>query len=220
MDNFANFINGSCYLCNKNKNVICDRCLSKLTFSEDVCIVCSEPATNGITHSKCMSNHTPNLFKSLLKYNEYSSRILIKSKYDPYEFYLLKFLIKKYGSQISIPKEALLCPIPLSSLKMFERRFNQAELIAEEISKINKNYFENLLKRNSDTTSLYLLGSAERKKELRNVFGPRIYTKWYKNYPICLVDDLKTTGQTFFEATKVLRLLGFENVSAFSLFLA
>lgn len=194
MDNFANLLNGRCYLCDKGFGTICDRCLSKLTLSE-------EPF-------------------SMFLYNEYSSKILIKSKYPPYEFYLLKFLMRKFPPKLKFENKSILCPIPLSSLRFYERRFNQAELISDEISRIYKVETVPILKRISDTNALYLLNPIQRKHELHNVFKTNLYAYFYKGYSVTLVDDLKTTGQTFLEAERALKNFGFRNINYFSLFSA
>lgn len=220
MDKLAEFLYGKCYLCERSGVVICQRCFSQLEIVHDQCFVCKNYSPDGKTHPGCRSEFSPITFKSFYKYSPKSSRILIKSKYEPFEFYLLKFLIKNTELELCFPKDSIFTPIPLSSLKMYERKFNQSELISKEVCKKFGFNSLNLLKRKRDTSSLYELGFWERKEQVSGVFEPNFFAKLFQKHPIVIVDDLKTTGHTLGEAIKSLKNAGFENIHAFSLFIA
>jgi ComF family protein len=198
MDNFANFINGLCYICCKREGVICDKCFTGL-----------------IPFRNENSNEI-----SIYRYNEIASKILLMSKYPPYNFYILKHLIRRTSLDFGYPQNTLLCPIPISSLKMFERKFNQADLISAEFSrKLNINSQE-IIKRVADTKPLFSLGKEARIEELSGIFKPTLFSKFLINkFPnIVLVDDLRTTGETLRQAREVLIQLGSKNVSHLTLF--
>jgi competence protein ComFC len=206
MDIFANFINnGKCYLCEKKEDeVLCSRCYMKLEKSNSPEII------NGIKVT------------SLYHYNQIASKILLLSKYPPYHFYILKYIINKSFITKS-NKDSYLCPGPLSTLKMFERKFNQSEVIAKCLSKKTNSVVIDILKRNKDTKPLFNLDKESRQKEVNNSFRTSILSKTiFKkgSIKIIIVDDLITTGSTIKECFLALQKSGFKDIEAFSLFRA
>ena len=198
MDNFANFLSGGCYICKKRNGVICERCFGSL-----------------MTISKRSSSDI-----SLYKYNETASKILLMSKYPPYNFYILKHLINRSILDFSFTADTLLCPIPISSLKMFERKFNQADLISSEFAKILGLNTQEILVRKTDTKPLFSLGKKQRELELDGIFRPTLLGKLLvKKFPcIVLVDDLRTTGETLRQAKQTLESVGFKDIKTLTLF--
>jgi competence protein ComFC len=121
----------------------------------------------------------------------------------------------------------ILIPIPLSKKRYRERGFNQAQLICEEINRINntrKNIDlkleKNILIKPKDTEHQArikdrnvrlknLAGSFEIKNEKENV-------EFLKGKNIILIDDITTTGATLAEARKILKQAGARKVIAFT----
>ncbi len=199
MDNFAKFLSSSCYICSRRKtDVICDRCFNSL-------IPTSERFSLDI---------------ALYKYNETASKILLMSKYPPYNFYTLKYLIRRSILDFSFTADTLLCPIPISSLKMFERKFNQADLISTEFAKKLGVSSHEILKRKTDTKPLFSLGKRQRELELEDIFRPTRLGKFLANkfQNIVLVDDLRTTGETLRQAKQALATAGYKDVKSLTLF--
>jgi len=193
-----------CYLCKSDSELLCDKCYLKL---------------EKINTSEEVSGYK---LTSLYKYNEHSSKILLMSKYPPYYFHILKLLIRKSPPYI-FTINTIFCPVPLSSLKLFERKFNQAEIIASELAKPSKGIVFNALKRVRDSKPLFNLDRLSRKYEVENVFrltlkGSLIPNKESLN--IVLVDDLVTTGETVKNCLRALSSSGFKNIEIFSLFRA
>ncbi len=193
-----------CYLCNSDSELLCDRCYLKL---------------EKINTSEEISGYK---LTSLYRYNVHSSKILLMAKYPPYYFHVLKLLIRKSCPEFG-SKNTIFCPVPLSSLKMFERKFNQAEVIASEIAKPSKGIVFNVLKRVRDSKPLFNLDKISRKFEVENVFGITLKGSLIPNKEslnIVLVDDLVTTGETVKDCLRALSRMGFKNIEIFSLFRA
>jgi len=201
---FAQLINNfKCYICCNDGDIICDRCFLKLEF-----IYLNEQICNSKVYS-------------LLRYNQIAAKILIMSKYPPYNFYILKFLISKLQIP-KFPKNTFFCPVPLSSLKMFERGFNQAEVIAKQISKDSSSVV-NLIRRKKDTQALFSLNKIFRRIELKKAFRISLYSKIIpnkQNIKIVIIDDLITTGETVTQCITVLKDEGFKDIQVLSLFRA
>jgi len=117
----------------------------------------------------------------------------------------------------------ILIPIPLSKERYKERGYNQAELICEELIKIDKNNNSNnfklenkiLLKIKETEHQAKIKDRGKRLKNLVNSFGV-INGELIKGKNIILVDDVLTTGATLNEAKKILKQFGAKKIIAFT----
>ncbi len=119
-------------------------------------------------------------------------------------------------------KSPILVPIPLSNKRFRERGFNQMELVAKVIKKLDT---ENLLEHNSNLLIKIKNTEAQSKtksraKRLENLKGCFAISKNARDYArgrnIILIDDVTTTGSTLAEARKTLLKAGARKVVAFT----
>lgn len=121
----------------------------------------------------------------------------------------------------------LLIPIPLSRARYRERGYNQAELIARELVKIDqdkKNISENfrlenniLIKPKETEHQARIKNRAERMKNILQSFAvPDTHLEKIKGKNIILIDDITTTGATLTEARKILKQAGARKIIAFT----
>ena len=105
----------------------------------------------------------------------------------------------------------ILLPIPISSKRRRERGWNQCEIIAEELQKLDKGenfeFRKNILIKNKNTGDQVGRGRAARLKNLENSFSIKDENTVRDRFVIVL-DDVITTGATIEEARRVLRSLG------------
>lgn len=142
--------------------------------------------------------------------------------------------------------EPILIPVPLSKKRYRERGYNQAQLICEELIKIQeKNYLTppsaplsllrrgaggevNILNENFTLENNVLIkvketehqaNIKERKDRLKNLIGSFSVKnpEIIKNKNIILIDDVLTTGTTLTEAKKILKQSGARKVIAFTI---
>ncbi len=119
-------------------------------------------------------------------------------------------------------RDALLVPIPLSRKRYRERGYNQAELIAKALVKLDSGlYFklgQNILIKPKDTKHQARIKN--RSERLKNIVGSfAVSGEWenkIKGRNIILIDDILTTGATLTEAKKVLRKSGARKIIAFT----
>ena len=81
-------------------------------------------------------------------------------------------------------------------MRLFKRKYNQAELLSKEISKLSNLLHAPLaIKRIRNTTPQAGLSLKERETNLKNVFSV-VDHEMVKNKIVILIDDVVTTGET------------------------
>ncbi|MCF7907069.1 hypothetical protein K9K85_02200 [Patescibacteria group bacterium] len=209
---FLNIISPQkCLGCQKPGKLICESCSKKIFKLSRSPLLKQKPPLQKIIIA--------------LNYQNPLVRKIIKSyKYAPYFQSLKKILsqalisgLRQFPLELKYlqKRKFVLTPLPLSSLKLAQRGFNQSELIAQEISsplslKINSR----ILQKIKNTTSQTNLNAQQRKENVRHSF--------HCSTSICpprliLVDDILTSGATLAEAARVLQKAGAQEIWAFVL---
>lgn len=118
-------------------------------------------------------------------------------------------------STLIIPTDdTTLCPVPLHWLRLFERGFNQAEVLARTVAVDRGWRCEALLRRSRSTGKQANRGGAERRVAMTDAFAARV-----EQMPrhVILVDDVATTGATLDACARVLKSAGAVRVEALTL---
>lgn len=112
-------------------------------------------------------------------------------------------------------EKPILIPIPMSKPKQRKRGFNQCELLADSLFKMDNNRsFETqnkILIKTRETESQTRKNRTERLLNLKNSFAVINQEKIFKRN-IILLDDVTTTGATFEEARKILSQAGAKKI--------
>lgn len=106
-------------------------------------------------------------------------------------------------------------PVPLHPLKKRQRGFNQAELLAEAVSKEFTAYHlpvRHLLKKTVRTAEQKALSGAERKRNLAHAFRFEETCAGQLPSTVLLIDDVFTTGSTLAACAAVLKEQGVKQV--------
>lgn len=156
----------------------------------------------------------------ILKYEN-----IIRKKIIDYKFNEKSYLYKTFGKIILNNKkiysflkkyDIILC-VPMYKKKKKQRGYNQAELIAKELSE--KLYIEfslNNLVKIKDTKKQSTLTKIERTQNLKDAF--EVKNKGIlKNKKIILFDDIFTTGSTANECCNVLKKAGVKEIAVLTL---
>lgn len=208
------FFPKKCLGCGKADIYICNDCFNKIEINpNNTCFFCGKITWQG---KICLECKKENYLDRLIFVTEYANpliRELIKSL--KYHFVqelakpLSKLLIKTLENfnLTFLPKEDfLIIPVPLYKSRERFRGFNQAELLAREIS----DYFKipisiNVLKRKLHTyPQAKIKDMKKRKKNLENIFETNPEES-VAGKTIILIDDVITTGATLIEAAKILK---------------
>lgn len=100
---------------------------------------------------------------------------------------------------------ATLCPVPLHWLRLNQRGFNQAELLARSIAAQRAMQMAPLLKRRRSTGHQAWRNRNERLAAMQNAF---VYRGKTVPHTVVLIDDVATTGATLDACAQVLKLVG------------
>jgi competence protein ComFC len=106
-----------------------------------------------------------------------------------------------------------LVPVPLHPARRRERGFNQADLLAELLSRRTSIPLQPVLQRIRYTKTQTAFDRAERMENLRNAFRLR-KNATVQGYRVLLIDDVLTTGSTLSECARVLKVAGAVSVHA------
>ncbi|SNX53133.1 ComF family protein [Thermoanaerobacterium sp. RBIITD] len=198
----------NCILCGKiiKDGSVCEDCENKLPFiTGNRCIVCGKPIELGEKCPDCKEND--HIFKrnvSVFEYDDMMKSLIARFKYYK-ERQLSEFFAKymhKYLLNTDI-KFDVIVPVPLHKTKLDERGYNQAELLARELSYRFDIILSKPIRRIKNTRSQTALNKEERAKNLKGAFKV-VYSEMVKNKTILLIDDILTTGSTLDECAKVL----------------
>ena len=106
-----------------------------------------------------------------------------------------------------------LVPVPLHPTRLRERGFNQADALAETLSKRTRVPILRCIERRRYTNTQTRFDRIERMQNLRNAFALRESID-VRGKHLVLLDDVVTTGSTLHECALVLRAAGAESVRA------
>ncbi len=119
---------------------------------------------------------------------------------------LLQAIVNRGG-----PLPQAIVPVPLHRSRLFTRTFNQAHMLAQQLSRHLQIPVEHaLLRRTRRTRAQSGLDSSQRRKNVRGAFV--CHRHGLKH--VAIVDDVMTTGRTLEECTRSLKRAGAESVTA------
>ena len=179
------------------------------------CVTCGLPleGTDVETCAACLAR-PPRIARTraAVAYGDISRTLALRLKYSR------KVAIAKTMARYmrpfaeALPENALLIPVPLHRSRLWFRGFNQAVLVASELSSLVGVPLErNLLRRVKRTVPLKGLGPRQRKEQVRGAFqvgDPRAVD----GRVAVLIDDVLTTGSTAEACAKALTKAGASRV--------
>ena len=215
-----------CPICDKPirpvGQLICHKCRSKLKYVSEVhCLKCGKPLGEE-TEEYCddckQKQHKFVQGKSLYEYKT-ASDMIYRFKYGKrkeYAEFLGWEMAKYFEEDIRKWKAEALVPVPIHKSRKKQRGYNQAELLAIELSKrIGIPMKSDLIVRWRKTTPQKLLKQSERQNNLKKAF--KIGKNDVKLSTIIIIDDIYTTGSTVDEMASLLKETGIEKIYVLTL---
>jgi len=227
---FQFFLPPQCHCCEtflgEDQQGICSDCLSKIHWIEPpFCSVCGIPFTSREVENHpcgaCMTKKKHfTMARALGSYEGSLREAIHRWKYQgkvnltPFFGKWMEEGLRRYWTPNPFN---LVIPVPLHLKRLRERGFNQALLLAKELSRrTGIPYRKRILQKKRLTLPQVNLSGVEREKGVRGSFhlvgGEELEGKL-----VLLVDDVYTTGATVNECAKVLLAQGTERVDVLTL---
>lgn len=221
------FFPRTCFCCGrdierKKQALLCPACSKNLkTPGELVCKRCGLPLPSGGAHCfNCRGSKAAkykcSFIRSALIFNEPSRALIHAFKYEKFSSiakFFAPLMYKTYRENPPYFEAEIIAPIPIHKSRLRKRGFNQARLLAEELSKYNNIPVEDILIRKHKTKSQTSLNKIQRKENIKDAFELKKGCN-IKGKAIILIDDVCTTGATLEECAKVLKSAGAREVLA------
>jgi len=204
-----------CLACGKDEKYVCAGCLGKVKAPKAVCPECLKASIDGAVHAKCLKPQGLDGFTSLWEYDGVIRKAILALKYRfAYEIAdELGLCSMRAVGGFTLPKDAVLVPVPLYWLRKNWRGFNQSEMVGKAVAqKLGWEFAPDLLVRRQMKIPQTELKRDERLQNAQGVFvvSRNIDVSQYRC--IVLFDDVWTTGSTLKEAAKVLKKAGAKKV--------
>ncbi len=206
----------------EDENCLCLSCFQKINFiSEPYCKICGLPFENESEITKemlcpnCLSQKKiTRLNRSAIIYDDFSKQALLALKFKDKTENARVFAkwLKIAGQDIFKLGIDTIVPVPLSYQRLVKRHYNQAALLAQELSKfvgIPVDLFS--LKKIKHTKPQAMLQEKDRWHNIKQVFKVENITNIQGKH-ILLIDDIMTTGATLNECAKTLLNSGAHSV--------
>ena len=202
---------------------ICPGCFSKLSFTKSpVCKKCGKELISETGEYCYDCGRRKKSFEygiALLNYDEVSRKSMAMIKYHGRREYMDFYgeaIARRYEKRIRRMGAEALLPVPVHRQRLKVRGFNQAEALAESISRhlgTSIPVRTDLLLRNKRTLPQKDLTPAERLKNLSQAFESdpsRVREAGVRR--VILVDDIYTTGSTAEACSRVLLAAGVQEI--------
>ncbi|OUS28157.1 hypothetical protein A9Q98_07865 [Thalassotalea sp. 42_200_T64] len=210
---------------------ICDLCLQPSDNHSLLCRTCQQDLTtfnltqvqgNLLNHPK-IALHLPQIrFQQLICLAPYQwpfanwvQQLKYQQRFEIGQL-LARLLVEQVSRhQLENQLPTLLLPVPIHPQRLRERQYNQAALIAKELSKcLPCAYDENLVIRQSKTEQQVGQSGAQRRRNLQGAFC--LVKPCNLPVHVGIVDDVLTTGATVSEMAKVLTQHGVKKITVLS----
>jgi ComF family protein len=156
--------------------------------------------------------------RSVLRYDKHSRHLVLGLKHGDRTHVAGAFgrWMHRTGSEV-LANSDLLVPVPLHWTRLFQRRYNQAALLAQAIrSAGGPEVAADWLVRRRRTPAQGHLGPAARERNVRGAFAVQA-GRSFAGKRVVVIDDVMTTGATVEECARVLKRAGAASVGVLTL---
>jgi len=207
-----------CVLCGLFSGIenLCPPCAAELPHNPSACALCGLPlpAQPGKICGACLKKPPPwDGTVAGLKYEFPVDQLVCRFKFNrnlACGQALGRVLLEAIRNS-SGPLPQAIVPVPLHRSRLFTRTFNQAHMLAQQLSRPLEIPVQHaLLERTRRTRGQSGLDFSQRRKNVRGAFVCRRHSLKH----VAIVDDVMTTGRTLEECTRSLKRSGARSVTA------
>ncbi len=216
-----------CLGCGAEGNYICSDCQNFISESLSVCPVCGKLSFGGETHNWCRTRYSLDGLTAIWDYEGLVKKMIWEAKIGGY-FDIFSEVIERFfriiisdpprfSSFLFFPRmeNTYIGYVPITARKEKERGFNQAEVIADKLSRFIGIKKLPLLKKIKETGDQANLKKEERVRNVKGVF--ELNGKHQGTENVLLVDDVFTSGATMQECSRILKRAGIKKVWGFAI---
>ena len=215
-----------CLLCDERceGQPLCSRCEADLPWLDGRCTVCAVPLpSRGLVCGECLKrppsyDHVEVPWRFAFPVDALITRFKHQARW-PYGRLLGERLAHhlEHAFADGLPRPDLLLPVPLARRRLRQRGFNQAQMLADWLSRpLGIATDARVLDRVLDTLAQQQLDAATRRRNLRQAFAIATGAD-VKGRHLALVDDVLTTGATAEALARLLKRAGAERVDVYCL---
>lgn len=223
LDKLLNFLypkHYTCIFCGEeiNNDVdICEHCLQSLPYmTGNLCLRCGQTIHDESEYcDNCKNARSPwyfDLCRSVFAYTYPVTRVIRSVKFDnaKYMFPTLSKLLTYLYEQNELFCDVIV-PVPLHEKRLKQRKYNQAELLASDLSTTHNIPMDtsNLI-RTRNTKSQTIYQTKDRKSNVKDAFD-MVTRVVFKNKIVLLIDDVYTSGATINECARIIKEKGGAN---------
>lgn len=196
---------------------VCDPCVAEFAQPQHRCSTCALPLPAGLTQcGACLKEAPPlDLCLAAVSYAFPWAHLMADFKFhdQPALVRLFADLLKATPwVEHSLDAADLVLPMPLSRQRLQVRGYNQALLLAQQLSP--RKTRADVLLRIADTPAQHTLKRAERLTSLNHAFAvDPIKASLLKGLRVVLVDDVMTTGTSLYTAARALKAAGAAHIT-------
>lgn len=200
-----------CLGCGVEDSLICNNCSLELDVIPKRCYRCRKLSPNSLTCAKCRKQSRLKRVSVATIYDGLAKELVWKLKFSGAQA-AAKSMAIIMNQQIEMSRELLIVPVPTATTRVRQRGYDQASLIARELSMLSGLKYAKCLVR---VNQAHQVGASrsQRIKQLSNAFRVTKPTT-IKDAHILLIDDVITTGATLESAAKILKFHGAKRVDA------
>jgi ComF family protein len=191
---------------------LCGRCWGSITFfTAPWCVICGLPfphpmGENAVCGDCARERRSWDRARAILRYDKNSRHLVLGLKHGDRTHAASAFgrWMCRAGDEVLAGID-LLVPVPLHWTRLFQRRYNQAALLAQAIrSAGGPDVAADWLVRRRNTPSQGHLGPTARERNVRGAFAIRP-GRSFAGKRVVIIDDVITTGATVEECARVLK---------------
>jgi ComF family protein len=196
----------------------CERCVQRFGQPRHRCVSCALPLPDGVVVCGACVREPPPLDAcyAAVPYAYPWSMLLARFKFSGQPGWaqaLAERMQATPGVREEIARADLVLPLPLAPIRLAERGFNQALLLARALARAKAD--SGLLLRLRETGSQTALDRKERRANVRDAFGIEpMRADAVRGKAVLLVDDVMTSGASLHAAAETLRHAGAHRVAA------
>lgn len=195
-----------CFGCQKEGSFCCSDCQAEMSLLE--LDYQAWPKETNFIFEKCYVclDFKQALTKKLIKAFKYQYLLSLAE--------ILSDILWQQTQKITLPDNTIITNIPLHLKKKKQRGFDQTEILAKNLSAKSQFIYLPLLQRVKLNKTQAQLNKQARLANVADIFqmNPKMPIET-KNW-VLLIDDIATTGATLNEATKILKLAGYQHIIA------